>query len=131
MFGGFWFPIVAGDCHSDGGVNVFDFAEFDECVTVHARELAQVGGPEPPAIVKDAGKPALFAYAEFFGAQVENDHTRAAYGSAADRFFQWCDEQGLSRVPTRKGDAAVAYAMDTMIHDGGIFLHGYGYDVFR
>ena len=64
-------------------------------VPVRGRELAAVGGPEPPAIVKDAGKPALFAYAEFFGAQVENDHTLAAYRPAADRFLGWCDEQGL------------------------------------
>lgn len=30
---GFWFPIVAGDCNADSGVNRFDFAGFDDCVT--------------------------------------------------------------------------------------------------
>ena len=29
--GGFWFPIVAGDCDADGSVNLFDFGEFDKC----------------------------------------------------------------------------------------------------
>lgn len=33
LTGGFWFPIAFGDCNTDGGVNLFDFADFDECVS--------------------------------------------------------------------------------------------------
>ncbi|NOT00073.1 MAG: hypothetical protein HOP29_05555 [Phycisphaerales bacterium] len=33
MTGGFWFPIVAGDCDEDGGVSKFDFANFADCAT--------------------------------------------------------------------------------------------------
>ena len=42
MTGGFWFPVVAGDCNADGTVNVFDFEEFLACVT------GPDGGPVSP-----------------------------------------------------------------------------------
>lgn len=31
--GGFWFPIVPGDCNADSGINNADYAAFPECVT--------------------------------------------------------------------------------------------------
>ena len=31
LAGGFWSPIVLGDCDEDGGVTVFDFGEFSAC----------------------------------------------------------------------------------------------------
>jgi hypothetical protein len=32
LTGGFWFPIVAGDCNVDGGVNMFDYDAFEACL---------------------------------------------------------------------------------------------------
>ena len=48
-----------------------------------------------PAIVARAGSAARFAWAEFFGAQIENPHTRRAYLYAVERFLGWCDARGL------------------------------------
>ena len=39
LTGGFWFPIAAGDCNSDGGVNLFDYQHFVACGT------GPLGGP--------------------------------------------------------------------------------------
>ncbi len=33
LTGGFWFPVVAGDCNVDGGVNLFDYGDFSPCLT--------------------------------------------------------------------------------------------------
>jgi hypothetical protein len=33
LTGGFWFPLVAGDCDSDGGVNLFDYDDFEPCLS--------------------------------------------------------------------------------------------------
>jgi site-specific recombinase XerD len=49
-----------------------------------------------PAIVTAAGKNAAFAYAEFFGAEIENPHTHRAYRHAVHAFLQWCEEQGYA-----------------------------------
>lgn len=44
----------------------------------------------PDIVVR--GKPtAQFAWDEFFGAQIANDHTRKAYMRAVVRFLEWCD----------------------------------------
>ena len=63
------------------------------------RELAGAG--ELPSIVLNAGGNARYAYAEFFGDQVENEHTRKVYRHAVDRFLRWCQEQAyeLQRIP--------------------------------
>jgi len=68
-----------------------------EIVPVTGREVAVVGEPPgPPAIVIAAGKAAAFAYAEFFGAEVESPHTYRAYRRAVDRFLVWCAERGVT-----------------------------------
>lgn len=72
-----------------------------ELVKVEHRELAKgARGTSPPAIIEHAGKPAMFAYAEFFEAELENDHTHRAYRHAVNRFLAWCEDQGfdLQRV---------------------------------
>ena len=33
LSGGFWFPISEGDCDSDGLVSLFDYDEFNACLT--------------------------------------------------------------------------------------------------
>jgi site-specific recombinase XerD len=50
----------------------------------------------PPAIVTETGKAAAFAYAEFFGAEIESRHTYRAYRRAVDRCLAWCAERGVA-----------------------------------
>ena len=33
LTGGMWFPLAEGDCNADGGVDLFDYDEFFECLT--------------------------------------------------------------------------------------------------
>lgn len=40
LTGGFWFPLVAGDCNSDGGINLFDYDTLRACMS----------GPAAPAL---------------------------------------------------------------------------------
>jgi hypothetical protein len=44
----------------------------------------------PPVIVRDAGRNAEYAYADFFKARIGNANTRKAYKHAVDRFLHWC-----------------------------------------
>ena len=66
-------------------------------VPVTGRDVVLSGDrPGPPAIVTAAGKAAAFAYAEFFGAEIESPHTYRAYRRAVDRFLSWCEERGVT-----------------------------------
>jgi site-specific recombinase XerD len=56
-------------------------------VTGHGRELAAAMLP---------GAAAKKRAAEFFTAEVRNDHTRRAYVNALRRFAAWCEARGLS-----------------------------------
>lgn len=56
-----------------------------------------------PALVRDAGSAAAFAWDEFFSAQVRNRHTRAAYLRAVRRFLDWLTPQGLPLVRVDPG----------------------------
>ena len=62
-------------------------------VGVSDRALSVESG-EIPAIITAANKNAVFAYTEFFGAEIENPHTYRAYRHAVDTFLSWCEEQG-------------------------------------
>ncbi len=33
LTGGFWFPLVPGDCNADGGVNLLDHSDWSACLT--------------------------------------------------------------------------------------------------
>lgn len=58
---------------------------------------------EPPAIIRDAGPAAQFAWDEFVFGHLRNPHTRAAYGHAIQRFLDWSHERGidLTRITPR------------------------------
>src|SRR5829696_428472 len=49
-----------------------------------------------PAIVREAGPGAEYAYADFFKAKISNSNTRIAYKRAVDRFLGWCRLRGLA-----------------------------------
>ena len=51
--------------------------------------------PSVPAVLRRAGKNALFAADEFFAARISNPHTRRAYARIVGRFLAWCEEQGI------------------------------------
>ena len=51
--------------------------------------------PTAPAILKRAGKAALFAADEFFAARLSNPHTRRAYARPVRRFLDWCEAPGI------------------------------------
>ena len=62
------------------------------------------GGAQPfgraivvPALVADVGPRAAKRFANFFGS-IANDNTRAAYQRACQRFFAWCDANGLDEL---------------------------------
>src|SRR3954468_17841317 len=63
---------------------------------------------EPPAIVPETGKAAAFAYAEFFGAEIESPHTYRAYRHAVDRCLAWCAARGIAyRTSVRHCSASI------------------------
>jgi integrase/recombinase XerD len=68
-----------------------------EVVPVTGRDVVVSGDrKEPPALIIAAGKAAAFAYAEFFGAEIESPHTYRAYRAAVDRFLTWCSDRGVA-----------------------------------
>lgn len=58
--------------------------------------------PGLPAIVRDAGTNARFAYEEFF-AGLDSSHTARAYRHAVHRFLAWCDETSTPLQQVRPG----------------------------
>lgn len=67
-----------------------------EIVAYAPRQVAPAASSPIPAIIKEAGSGARFAYEEFFGADIENEHTRRAYRKAVHRFLAWCEGRGLA-----------------------------------
>jgi hypothetical protein len=59
-----------------------------------------------PALITEAGEQAGWRYAEFFGANIQNPHTRRAYARACGRFFAWCEDRGLTLTTIRPSDVA-------------------------
>ncbi len=62
-------------------------------VSVPPGELQSI--EQLPALIRDAGKAAHFAYQEFFYGKLRNPHTRVAYERAVRRFLAWCQDKGL------------------------------------
>ena len=58
-----------------------------------------------PAILRRAGRNALFAADEFFRATISNAHTRRAYARAVGRFLAWCEDRGLELAGVTPGAA--------------------------
>ena len=57
-----------------------------------------------PAIVKAAGRPAEFAWEEFFQAELANSHTRKNYLHAVRKFLAWVEGRGLELPRISPGD---------------------------
>ena len=56
-----------------------------------------------PALIRDSGKAAHFAYQEFFYGKIRNPHTRLAYERAVRRFLSWCKKRVSSSSRSRRG----------------------------
>lgn len=63
--GGFWFRVVPGDCNADGGVNLFDFADFIDCTSGPGGGL-----PEPDCACVDFDADEDVDLLDFGGLQV-------------------------------------------------------------
>ena len=62
-----------------------------------------------PAIVKAAGRPAEFAWEEFFQAEIANAHTRKNYIHAVKVFLAWCQERDLQLIRVTPGDVGAYF----------------------
>jgi integrase/recombinase XerD len=56
-----------------------------------------------PAIIKQAGKAAEFAWEEFFQGEIANRHTRKNYEHAVRRFLAWSGDQNLDVLDITPG----------------------------
>ncbi len=57
-----------------------------------------------PALIRDAGGAARFAYEEFFHGQIRNPFTRKAYRHSFRLFSEWCVSGGLELVRVTPAD---------------------------
>ena len=74
---------------------------------VRAGRLATLpSGHLVPTLITDAGEPAGWRYIDFFTSNIRNANTRRAYARACVRFFDWCDERGLTLTAIRPFDVA-------------------------
>ncbi len=53
LTGGFWFPVVAGDCNADGGVNLFDYDAFEACLSSSGPAGPGAPGLDPGCVCYD------------------------------------------------------------------------------
>ncbi len=51
-----------------------------------------------PALVAISGERASYRFLEFFTANIKNPNTRRAYARAAQEFFNWLDQRGVTRL---------------------------------
>jgi integrase/recombinase XerD len=56
-----------------------------------------------PALVRDAGPAAQYAWDEYFLGMIRNRHTQAAYRRAVHRFLKWLEPQQVSLVNVTAG----------------------------
>jgi site-specific recombinase XerD len=98
---------------------VIDEIDIGDIPTFKLEDHAPVAGdrnrPLPSTIATKGMQPSTgqrhvgrhnWRYAEFFTANINNDHTRRAYARACSRFFGWCENRGLSLTAIRPFDVA-------------------------
>ena len=99
---------------SRGGIKNERFEERDRRLfRVGSGALETRGEPvtarNAPAIVKAAGRPAEFAWEEFFQAEIANAHTRKNYIHAVKVFLAWCQERDLQLIRVTPGDVGAYF----------------------
>ncbi len=68
LAGGFWFPIVAGDCQQDGDVDLSDYGPFTDCIAG-----PEQGPPAPACICYDVNRNGSVEMTDF--AIIQANHT--------------------------------------------------------
>jgi site-specific recombinase XerD len=61
----------------------------------HTAALVSINAATVPAIIARAGGATHERYLHFFAASIRNPNTRAAYSTAAAKFFAWCKSIGI------------------------------------
>jgi integrase/recombinase XerD len=59
-----------------------------------------------PALIRDAGRAARFAFEEFLHGQIRNPSTRKAYLHSIRQFSDWCAAHGLELIQVTPADVA-------------------------
>ena len=67
LSGGFWFPIVAGDCEEDGDLDLSDYAPFTDCITG-----PEQGPPDPACLCYDVNRNGAVEMTDFAAIQVNH-----------------------------------------------------------
>jgi site-specific recombinase XerD len=82
-----------------------------ELVTLDASREIDFHGVENsvPEIVARAGPRTFERYLEFFAAHIRNPNTRAAYSTAAVKFFDWCQRHGIIELDNIRRLHVAAY----------------------
>jgi integrase/recombinase XerD len=62
-----------------------------------------------PELVGDAGQDTSIKYLEFFAAHIRNPNTRAAYLTAAEKFFAWCGPHRIGPLKSIRRLHVAAY----------------------
>ncbi len=78
------------------GERYSDRSGDNQALVATGRQVSVTEQTVVPTLIENAGRKAKRKFVEFFTTKIENDHTRAAYAEAVDRFLHWCMIQGLS-----------------------------------
>jgi site-specific recombinase XerD len=89
-----------------------DSPHLPAVVHTHAVPSSLAKRPEVPALLRDAGDAAAFAWDEFFSGTIRNKHTRKAYRKAVTRFLAWLEPTGVPLVRVTPG--LVGEYLDTL-----------------
>ena len=81
-------------------------------ITAGTELILSLPAPLPPASLFTPTPEAARRVLEFFTAQINNDHTRRAYLSAARRFDAWCEGRGLVQLTDVQAFHVAAFIKD-------------------
>ena len=73
----------------------------NKIVPIPSGKLSRAGLEKLPAVIVRAGEEASWRFIEFFGANIRNKNTRAAYAHAVTQFFDWCELKRLTLYDLR------------------------------
>ena len=81
-------------------------------ITAGTELILSPASPLPPASLFTPTPKAARRVLEFFTAQINNDHTRRAYLSAARRFDAWCEARGIAQLTDVQAFHVAAFIKD-------------------
>ena len=81
-------------------------------ITAGTELILSLPAPLSPASLFTPTPEAARRVLEFFTAQINNDHTRRAYLSAARRFDAWCDARSIAQLTDVQAFHVAAFIKD-------------------